>query len=164
KVLGIRVEPSAETAKLVYQQASETLAKKRFTPVQLLDHFDIEVLGTRQPKGREGVPRLLGHDDLGGRVIPWSEISAIAPVPRLKVLTGLRSGIPNAELIWGSDGFVHDDGGFGTIPGRHDVARRLDAGMLGGLVAEHRLDLAEAKRMAADLTYHLPLQSALAPS
>ena len=161
-VLGIRMEPGAKTAKLTYQQASETLAKKRFTPLQLLDHFDIEVLGTRQPKGAEGVPRLLAYEDLGGRVIPWSATAQLTATPRLRALASLRSGIPNADLVWDSNGFVHDDGGFGTIPGRHDVARRLDAGMLGGLVAEHRLDLAEAKQIAADLTYHLPLKSALA--
>ena len=42
------------------------------------------------------------------------------------------------------------------IPARHDLARRIDAGHLGRLVAEHRMDLDEATETAVDLAYHLP--------
>ncbi len=38
------------------------------------------------------------------------------------------------------------------------MARRLNAGYLAELVAEHRLDEAEAADLAADLAYHLARQ------
>ncbi len=42
-------------------------------------------------------------------------------------------------------GFIDDTRAFCSIPARHDMSRRLDAGFLAGLVAEHRLDLDEAQ-------------------
>ena len=42
-----------------------------------------------------------------------------------------------------------------SIPARHDVARRLNAGYLADLVAEHRMDEAEATESAADLALNL---------
>jgi glucuronate isomerase len=41
-------------------------------------------------------------------------------------------------------GFIDDTRAFCSIPARHDMARRLDAGFLAGLVAAHRLDEDEA--------------------
>jgi glucuronate isomerase len=41
-------------------------------------------------------------------------------------------------------GFIDDTRAFCSIPARHDMARRLDAGYLAGLVAAHRLDEDEA--------------------
>ena len=41
-------------------------------------------------------------------------------------------------------GFIDDTRAFCSIPARHDMSRRLDAGFLAGLVAEHRLDPDEA--------------------
>jgi glucuronate isomerase len=41
-------------------------------------------------------------------------------------------------------GFIDDTRAFCSIPARHDMARRLDAGYLARLVAEHRLDEDEA--------------------
>ncbi|SDO87904.1 glucuronate isomerase [Nakamurella panacisegetis] len=41
-------------------------------------------------------------------------------------------------------GFIDDTRAFCSIPARHDMSRRLDAGFLAELVAEHRLDLDEA--------------------
>ena len=41
-------------------------------------------------------------------------------------------------------GFIDDTRAFCSIPARHDMSRRLDAGLLAGLVAEHRLDEDEA--------------------
>jgi glucuronate isomerase len=52
-------------------------------------------------------------------------------------------------------GFNDDARSLLTIPARHDMARRIDAGFLAGLVAEHRLDEAEALEVAEDLAYHL---------
>ncbi|MGA8670466.1 MAG: glucuronate isomerase, partial [Terracidiphilus sp.] len=42
-----------------------------------------------------------------------------------------------------------------SIPARHDVARRKDAGFLAKLVAEHRLDEDEAEQLAEELTVGL---------
>jgi glucuronate isomerase len=41
-------------------------------------------------------------------------------------------------------GFIDDTRMLCSIPARHDMSRRLDAGFLAGLVAEHRLDEDEA--------------------
>jgi glucuronate isomerase len=50
-------------------------------------------------------------------------------------------------------GFNDDARSLLTIPARHDVARRVTAGYLAGLVGEHRLDEPEAMEIAADLAY-----------
>lgn len=56
-------------------------------------------------------------------------------------------------------GFNDDARSFLSIPARHDVARRIDCGYLASLVAEHRLDMADAEEVAADLAYNLPKKS-----
>jgi len=52
-------------------------------------------------------------------------------------------------------GFNDDARSLLSIPARHDVARRLNAGYLAGLVAEHRLEEEDAGEIAEDLAYHL---------
>jgi len=52
-------------------------------------------------------------------------------------------------------GFNDDTRAFLSIPGRHDVARRVDCSFLARLVAEHRLDEDEAHEIATDLAYGL---------
>jgi len=52
-------------------------------------------------------------------------------------------------------GFNDDTRAFLSIPARHDVARRMDAGFLARLVAEHRLDEDEAVEVAHELTVGL---------
>ena len=47
-----------------------------------------------------------------------------------------------------TSGFVDDTRAFCSIPARHDLARRVDAGVLAHLVAEHRLDEDEALETA----------------
>jgi glucuronate isomerase len=42
-----------------------------------------------------------------------------------------------------------------SAPARHDVARRVDCGMLAQRVTEHRLEDWEAAELALDLAYHL---------
>ncbi|GAB3175479.1 hypothetical protein GCM10027059_49100 [Myceligenerans halotolerans] len=61
-------------------------------------------------------------------------------------------------------GFVDDTRAFCSIPARHDLARRIDAGYLARLVVEHRLNLDEALDTAADLAYHLPKKAYPAPA
>lgn len=52
-------------------------------------------------------------------------------------------------------GFNDDTRALLSIPARHDVARRIDCAFLGRLVAEHRLDEAEAFEVVKDLTVNL---------
>jgi glucuronate isomerase len=61
--------------------------------------------------------------------------------------TAIRSFQQNVTEIAGLSrlsGFIDDTRAFCSIPARHDMSRRLDAGFLAGLVAEHRLDEDEA--------------------
>jgi glucuronate isomerase len=58
--------------------------------------------------------------------------------------------------FYNTSGFVDDTRAFASIPARHDLARRIDAGYLARLVAEHRMSEEEAVQTAADLAYHLP--------
>ena len=53
-------------------------------------------------------------------------------------------------------GFIDDTRAFCSIPARHDMSRRLDAGFLAGLVAEHRLDEDEALDSVVDLVADQP--------
>jgi glucuronate isomerase len=53
-------------------------------------------------------------------------------------------------------GFIDDTRAFCSIPARHDMSRRLDAGHLARLVAEHRLDEDEAFETLTDLVSHQP--------
>ena len=59
--------------------------------------------------------------------------------------------------FYNTSGFVDDTRALASIPARHDLSRRVDAGFLARLVAEGRLDLAEATETAVDLAYNLPL-------
>lgn len=61
--------------------------------------------------------------------------------------------------LYNTTGFVDDTRALASIPARHDLSRRVDAGYLARLVTEGRLGLAEASESAVDLAYNLPLQS-----
>jgi glucuronate isomerase len=70
-----------------------------------------------------------------------------------------REAVTETAGFYRGTGFVDDTRAFASIPARHDVARRVDAGYLARLVAEHQLDLDEAIETAVDLAYNLPLES-----
>jgi glucuronate isomerase len=53
-------------------------------------------------------------------------------------------------------GFIDDTRAFCSIPARHDMSRRLDAGFLAGLVAAHRLSEDEALATLTDLVTTQP--------
>ena len=55
-----------------------------------------------------------------------------------------------------TSGFVDDTRAFCSIPARHDTARRIDAGVLAQLVAEHQLGEDEALETAVDLVTKQP--------
>jgi glucuronate isomerase len=61
--------------------------------------------------------------------------------------------------FYNTSGFVDDTRAFASIPARHDLYRRVDAGFLARLVLEHRLSLEEAAETAVDLAYRLPKES-----
>jgi glucuronate isomerase len=65
--------------------------------------------------------------------------------------------------FYNTSGFVDDTRAFASIPARHDLFRRVDAGYLARLVLEHRLSPDEALETAIDLTYNLPKESYARP-
>ncbi|GIF14337.1 glucuronate isomerase [Actinoplanes teichomyceticus] len=71
-------------------------------------------------------------------------------------LRRFRETVTETAGFYNTAGFVDDTRAFCSIPARHDVARRIDAGFLARLVAEGRLPLDEAAETIADLAYHLP--------
>jgi glucuronate isomerase len=56
-------------------------------------------------------------------------------------------------------GFVDDTRAFCSIPARHDLSRRIDAGVLAQFVAEHRLDENEAAEIIVELADRQPRQA-----
>ncbi len=70
-----------------------------------------------------------------------------------------REAVTDSAGFYNTTGFVDDTRAFFSIPARHDLARRVDAGYLARLVAEHRLTLDEAAETAVDLAYELPKQA-----
>ena len=74
-----------------------------------------------------------------------------------------REAVTDTAGFANTTGFVDDTRAFCSIPARHDLARRIDAGFLGRLVAEHRLELDEAIETAVDLAYRIPLQAYAPP-
>ncbi|ROR73112.1 glucuronate isomerase [Bogoriella caseilytica] len=67
-----------------------------------------------------------------------------------------RESATETAGFYNTTGFVDDTRAYASIPARHDLARRIDAGFLARLVAEHRMGLDEAIETAIDLSYHLP--------
>jgi glucuronate isomerase len=70
-----------------------------------------------------------------------------------------RESATETAGFYNTSGFVDDTRAFASIPARHDLFRRVDAGYLARLVLEHRLGLDEAIETATDLTYNLPKES-----
>jgi glucuronate isomerase len=66
-----------------------------------------------------------------------------------------RHQVTETAGFYNTVGFNDDTRAFLSIPGRHDVARRMDCAFLAKLVAEHRLGEEEAFEVAQDLTYRL---------
>ena len=84
---------------------------------------------------------------------PWWFLDSPEAMRRFREAATETAGFSNVS------GFVDDTRAFCSIPARHDLARRIDAGYLARLVAEHRLELDEAIDTAADLAYRLPLEA-----
>ncbi|MEV4516616.1 glucuronate isomerase [Dactylosporangium sp. NPDC049525] len=71
-------------------------------------------------------------------------------------LRRFRAAVTETAGFYNTAGFVDDTRAFASIPARHDLARRIDAGYLAGLVAQGLLDLDEAVETAVDLAYTIP--------
>jgi glucuronate isomerase len=70
-----------------------------------------------------------------------------------------RESAAETAGFYNTSGFVDDTRAYASIPARHDLFRRVDAGYLARLVLEHRLSMDEAVETAIDLTYNLPNES-----
>jgi glucuronate isomerase len=66
-----------------------------------------------------------------------------------------REAATETAGFYNTVGFNDDTRAFLSIPARHDVARRVDCAFLSRLVAEKRLDEAEALELVKDLTVNL---------
>lgn len=97
---------------------------------------------------RELAP-LAGHYPAMLLGAPWWFNDSIEGMMRFRRATTETAGIENLA------GFTDDARAFCSIPARHDLARRIDANYLGGLVARHVIDMTDAREMAKALTYDL---------
>jgi glucuronate isomerase len=80
---------------------------------------------------------------------PWWFHDSPGGMARFRELTTETAGFYNTA------GFNDDTRAFLSIPGRHDMARRMDCSFLAKLVAEHRLEEDDALEVAQDLAYRL---------
>jgi glucuronate isomerase len=70
-----------------------------------------------------------------------------------------RAQVTETAGFYNTVGFNDDTRAFLSIPARHDVARRMDAGFLAELVADHRLAEDEAAQLMIDLSCNLARQA-----
>jgi glucuronate isomerase len=82
--------------------------------------------------------------------VPWWFIDAPEAIRRY------RAAITESAGFAKTSGFIDDTRAFCSIPARHDMSRRLDAGYLARLVAEHQLDEDEATETIVDLVVGRP--------
>jgi glucuronate isomerase len=82
--------------------------------------------------------------------VPWWFLDAPDATRRF------RAAVTETVGFSRTSGFVDDTRAYCSIPARHDMSRRIDAGWLAQLVAEHRLDEDEATETALDLVTGRP--------
>ena len=97
---------------------------------------------------RELAP-LAGHYPAVRLGPPWWFHDSIEGMRRFREQTS------ETASIYKTAGFNDDTRAFCSIPARHDLARRMDANYLGGLVARHVIDESDARKMARALAYEL---------
>jgi glucuronate isomerase len=97
---------------------------------------------------RELAP-LAGHYPAMLLGAPWWFHDSIDGMTRFRQQTTGTAGTGNTA------GFTDDTRAFCSIPARHDLARRVDANYLGGLVARHVIDIQDALEMARAMAYDL---------
>ncbi len=84
--------------------------------------------------------------------VPWWFLDAPDAIRRF------RSAVTETAGFFRTSGFVDDTRAFCSIPARHDMARRVDAGFLARLVVEHRLDEDEAADILVQLVTAQPVR------
>ena len=82
--------------------------------------------------------------------VPWWFLDAPDAIRRFRAAVTETAGFTRTS------GFVDDTRAFCSIPARHDMSRRVEAGFLARLVAEHRLTEAEAVDTAVALVSGQP--------
>jgi glucuronate isomerase len=83
---------------------------------------------------------------------PWWFLDAPEAIRRY------RRAITETVGFSRTSGFIDDTRAYCSIPARHDMSRRLDAGWIAALVAEHLLDAGEAAEVMADLVSGRPTE------
>jgi glucuronate isomerase len=101
---------------------------------------------------RELAP-LAGHYPAVRLGPPWWFFDSMEGMRRFRERTTETAG------IYKTAGFNDDTRAFCSIPARHDLARRIDADYLAGLVARHVIAESDARRMARALAYDLAKQT-----
>jgi len=101
---------------------------------------------------RELAP-LAGHYPAVRLGPPWWFFDSMEGMRRFRERTTETAGIHKTA------GFNDDTRAFCSIPARHDLARRIDANYLAGLVARHVIDASDARHMARALAYDLAKQT-----
>jgi glucuronate isomerase len=66
-----------------------------------------------------------------------------------------REQVSETAGIYNTAGFNDDTRAFCSIPARHDLARRMDANWVGGLVARHIIEMDDARDVVRALTVDL---------
>ena len=70
-----------------------------------------------------------------------------------------RDAVIETAGLYNTVGFNDDTRAFPSIPARHDLARRVDANWLAGLVVRGSVDDADAEQMIHDMAYRLAKQT-----
>jgi glucuronate isomerase len=81
---------------------------------------------------------------------PWWFLDAPDSATRFREATTEIAG------FYRGSGFIDDTRAFLSIPARHDMSRRVDCAFLARLVAEGRLTLEQARKVAVDLVVSIP--------
>ena len=90
----------------------------------------------------------------GSRSIARQLYQAVIDAP--EAMRRWRAAIVESAGFSKTSGFIDDTRAFCSIPARHDMSRRLEAGSVAQLVAEHRLDEDEALETIHDLVVTNP--------
>jgi glucuronate isomerase len=84
--------------------------------------------------------------------VPWWFLDAPEAMRRFHAAVNETAGFTRTS------GFIDDTRAFCSIPARHDMSRRVDAGFVARLVTEHRLDEDEAVDAVVDLVAGRPVE------
>ncbi|MEO6532888.1 MAG: glucuronate isomerase [Pseudolysinimonas sp.] len=89
---------------------------------------------------------------------PWWFLDSPAAILRY------RDAVTETAGFTKTSGFIDDTRAFCSIPARHDMSRRVDAGYLAGLVARHQLSEDDAHDIAVDLVSTRPIETFRLPT